>query len=1523
MKNKLLLTVLILALTPFFTFSQNGLNLNYCKLRTSIDISTGYDHENSVFYPNGDKDQYWSIVSGPGNPQDYPTCATSHGWSHGCGHPTLIPTSGSRMLGLPNPTALPTMNHNCGSIDPDYVFERTFRLAFDNPGVWILNLNFIYKADDKVSRIELIGPGITTTIHTAGGCSEQGICKTINHNVNVSNNGVYRLKFTVRNECSGTACWVNPGNSIMNFELNGVVRIMSPGSPKRIVDNKYFGKRVPLDPPMPGVHHPCAPPYEVCDAIFESFLVGNECIPTNSAHTFLIVNYCPTSTYTLTEWSNVYPPKTATGPSFTGVGPGNYTLTVTDADNCQYEQDYHFGVPSFTASPLVPCVPPPTGKTGVTIAPTYNTTVPIPYDAMQINSGGWQPPPFSPYLGPGNHTIEIRDVNGCITSSAVTIGNEFTASLTGPPFCFNAPGLLTANTQPGSASIVGATPLTYDFKDASNLTLAVGTSNTLPITTGGLYSVVVTDDFGCSATASVTTVEKPVFTHTQGPCAPTNVVITSANSPNYLYSLNNGPFTTASNIPTITTGGMYTLTASSGVNCTTSVTFPVLGTNGCCFTAAQVQNAGVVIPHGYSVSQMAGWNPSIGFTSNQDVIIEGDFIIDIPIQFSNCPNILMGPDAHIIVNPGQFIHIDHSTLQAGCSEMWKGITATELSSEPGAFIYIDQSTLRDMEDGVQSISGAGLQLTDNSFIQNIIGVQIKDADPGFDIQSGRSIVQGNTFNYSPSLTMLPPCLTCAVPTKGEHGIILERCEKVEIGADQANFSSSDGNDFLNLYNGIIIRPDGVTGQADQYNLRANEFFSMHDDYNSTSFGNEYHVHNNIYASYRGSGIYCRPSAHMNNSAHQLNVSGDANNAAFYDFDDCDKAVVLHGLSANISQTKMTNCIGGYMMANTDGHNYTISDNLTEGTFISTQLNGKTNSARILKNHFRPRTANIQYGSSHYYWPKGIEVNDLFPSANTIHISGNTIAQQAMGGEGIVLSRPGPGTYVGFNNINFENNSTLAGPSSLPDQEAHLYGIRIRRGEECVVEENTVQGQVNYQSLWTANPANRWSSAIGVEHTRGISLKCNHMDNTNDGFRILGDCNTGADKVAKNDFHDHVVPMLFLHMGSEGTTGDIGTLANNNDNVFTQGNDPINWPSPHNGLGQFGNPVKLFRITTCPNFYNEVFHSDYGNPTHVLQNESWSNAFGNCTYSPLPNSSYTQHFCSTGFEPLSIMQGDESVKGDERIDIAIDSVVYSEFNEVAEWMDENYLYRHLDVQPTLRSAHSEYSNFYAAEQSDLTDELWSVDQGLDALTDSSLMRSSATWTQQMSNVSTQNLALQSSKNYESNERIINELYLTARLSGMDNMSSTDKNTITSLAHACPFVEGDAVYKARVLNALLQPGMSYNDRAICNAAGVYKNGGPFDGEDDLLTQGAVQGKKRASLGHVKLFPNPTHGFISIDYELAADAELIFYDVLGREMTKILLNGKSHFTQKDLPLVSGMYVWKCVCEGEEIETGKLVIE
>jgi hypothetical protein len=236
-------------------------------------------------------------------------------------------------------------------------------------------------------------------------------------------------------------------------------------------------------------------------------------------------------------------PYTGTG-TFSGVSPGTYTYTVTDANGCSSDITITVTEPA----PLVASI----SSTGVAcFGGTATVTV--------IGSGG-----TAPYTGtgtfnelPGTYTYTVTDANGCTASETITIV-EATSSMTAYISC---PQLHCAG------------------ETADIAVFAFG--GTAPYTGGGLFNVgggtytyVMTDANGCTDTVSYT-VSEP---------APIVVTITTTG------------ITCAgctADVTVTATGGTGTLTGTGTFTGLSegAYTFTVTDANGCTGTATIVLTA--------------------------------------------------------------------------------------------------------------------------------------------------------------------------------------------------------------------------------------------------------------------------------------------------------------------------------------------------------------------------------------------------------------------------------------------------------------------------------------------------------------------------------------------------------------------------------------------------------------------------------------------------------------------------------------------------------------------------------------------------------------------------------------------------------------------------------------------------------------------------------------------------------------------------------------------------------------------
>jgi hypothetical protein len=236
---------------------------------------------------------------------------------------------------------------------------------------------------------------------------------------------------------------------------------------------------------------------------------------------------------------------------------------------------------------------------------------------------------------------------------------------------------------------------------------------------------------------------------------------------------------------------------------------------------------------------------------------------------------------------------------------------------------------------------------------------------------------------------------------------------------------------------------------------------------------------------------------------------------------------------------------------------------------------------------------------------------------------------------------------------------------------------------------------------------------------------------------------------------------------------------------------------------------------------------------------------------------------------------------------------------------------------------------AAAKESLTDEM--LQNLLDNFSSLSPAQLDGTWI----DINAQNELINSAQMLDvqdENEYTINAIYLRLVKYGIDSLTQEDKTFISELAPKCPFSEGTAVYKARNLNKLLNPGMQYDNLKICNSIGVYKpsNNTNSLGNSPNLTLYLNEQKSLEKLqpityeftNNIALFPNPTSGLVNIQYALTQNVRLEIKDITGRILMQVLMPAGEVKSSIDLTdLASGVYTYNCFVGNVKHSTGKLI--
>lgn len=318
----------------------------------------------------------------------------------------------------------------------------------------------------------------------------------------------------------------------------------------------------------------------------------------------------------------------------TGLPAANYIVTVTDNNNCSATANVSVNNstgPSVTTSVVnhVSCY---SGNNGSATATATGGTGSLTY--AWAPSGGILPTATG--LGAGTFTVTVRDANGCIATSAVSITEP--SPLTASTSHVNA----TCNgAADGSSSVIvvgGTGPYTYSWSPSG------GTNTTATGLQAATYTVTATDAKGCTVSSTVAITQPTAVTASITSTVPvtcfggTNggaTVAASGGTPGYTYSWSpsGGIAPAAQNL----SAGQYTVTVTDSKGCirtaTATVTQPsallaaVTQTNASCNGASN--GSATVIASGGSGSFTYFWSPYGGTSSTANNLGAGTFTVTV------------------------------------------------------------------------------------------------------------------------------------------------------------------------------------------------------------------------------------------------------------------------------------------------------------------------------------------------------------------------------------------------------------------------------------------------------------------------------------------------------------------------------------------------------------------------------------------------------------------------------------------------------------------------------------------------------------------------------------------------------------------------------------------------------------------------------------------------------------------------------------------------------------------------------
>ncbi|MGQ0827326.1 MAG: DUF7948 domain-containing protein [Bacteroidota bacterium] len=302
----------------------------------------------------------------------------------------------------------------------------------------------------------------------------------------------------------------------------------------------------------------------------------------------------------LSPYSIIWTSPGATGPYIYGVGTGNYSGIITDANGCQKTFSYTLTQPPlFTSSSKASsdCTIPNVGtiivnSSGGTNPYTYIWTG-FPANTTNTING----------LVSGIYTVTVKDKNQCLNILTDTIYSPFQVNASASNDC-TIPNSGTITVNPSG----GANPYTYAWAG-----FPVNNTNTLNGLPSGTYTVTVKDSKQCSITLIDTIANNQLLVNGTviNTCyngANGSITVTSSGgaSNNYQYSWTGSTNTSAvlSNLPV----GTYTVFVTSTGACNTSSVFvvnedPIIDTFNLQTTYCKGENTAIITLSNMSIAQ--------------------------------------------------------------------------------------------------------------------------------------------------------------------------------------------------------------------------------------------------------------------------------------------------------------------------------------------------------------------------------------------------------------------------------------------------------------------------------------------------------------------------------------------------------------------------------------------------------------------------------------------------------------------------------------------------------------------------------------------------------------------------------------------------------------------------------------------------------------------------------------------------------------------------------------------------------
>jgi hypothetical protein len=641
------------------------------------------------------------------------------------------------------------------------------------------------------------------------------------------------------------------------------------------------------------------------------------------------------------------------------------------------------------------------------------------------------------------------------------------------------------------------------------------------------------------------------------------------------------------------------------------------------------------------------------------------------------------------------------------------------------------------------------------------------------------------------------------------------------------------------------------------------------------------------------------------------------------FANCTKAIINKNSDLNCKFLNIDDCSFGIMNFNNAKRNVTIERNAIKGVYMGIQINNlDDDSFYVYLNDIETKANGFTYTYGNPDQPMigrfgtvGIDVKHFLKPATGSHlILDNEITIPSEAGRGIANLKASKTHNINYNTVNFTLNY-LSNATPLNNySDPSLYGMFTSNSDSVLFYNNHVNG-ITDSLLWLGT----YGKGMYFETSPQAEIECNTIMHTKQGLYAWGDNSTEDSKIKNNTINFTRNPLYTLDRGNAnvGTFGDIGTANEDNNNKWgkkwIQNNIYKIWRNSDTTINDwiYTEPILLIQTESGSNLLN-VYKYNVDNP----QSQTKVNP---CPYNPITPFKDDEEPSSIDWQLLSIELSNLLDNGGNNV---------ISYEQVAEWMTQKHVFELLANHPALLNSNV-LNNFYSNFANTPIGTLYNADVAIASLTD--FEGSEAELINKYNVAMTTNNAIVPRNDYEVNEQAVNNIAIKMARFGSSILDETDKLELEVLANMCPFVGGDAVYKARSLYSVLNPMVQYNDRLVClgvtaNKGGTNSSTSNIDSlyEEQVNATANILAKQQTSIENlVSIYPNPASNFIDIRSDEEFDGEFILLNTLGEIILaeKIVL-GKNIQRIKINNVSNGVYQYEIKTASKQKAVGKLSI-